>query len=96
MPTMAPIEREVLVEVVDEDVDPPVAVEEVPGLVGVELGNGGYILNAGEMLTLLELESSRILNWYCWVVGISAGMRTVALPLAGSMAIVWESRSAID
>jgi hypothetical protein len=49
MPTMAPIEREVLVEVVDEDVDPPVAVEEVPGLVGVELGNGGYILNADEM-----------------------------------------------
>jgi hypothetical protein len=61
---MAPLERELLLEVEVEDVDPDVAVEEVDVLVGDEPGNGGYILNAGERLALLELESLRILNCY--------------------------------
>jgi len=84
---MAPIERALLLEVEVEDVEPAVAVEEVAVLVGVKLGYGGYILKAGEILTLLELESSRILNSYSWVVGTSEGISRVALPLAGSMAI---------
>jgi hypothetical protein len=49
IPTMAPVERRLLLEVEEpEDVDPDVAVEEVDVLVGDEPGNGGYILNAGD------------------------------------------------
>ena len=68
MPAMAPADREYKVVEAEkfEDVDAAVAavLEAADVLVGkpeVE----GVILNAGEKLTLLELESSVILNWYC-------------------------------
>jgi hypothetical protein len=51
-----------------------------------EPGIGGLMVNAGEKWVLLEFESSVILNLYCWVVGTSAGIRRVALPLLGRTA----------
>jgi hypothetical protein len=85
MPTIAPVERdeeEVEVEEVvlaDAAVAAALGASEEPGL--DEPGGGGEMSKAGERLTLLELESSMILNLYCCVVGISDGIRTVALPL---------------
>lgn len=57
-----------------------VAVDDVPAV-------AGEMLNTGERLTLLELESSVILNWYCCVVGTSDGIRRLALPLFVSIAV---------
>jgi hypothetical protein len=51
-----------------------------------EPGIGGAMSKAGELLTLLELVSSVILNLYCWLVGTSTGMTRVALPVFGSTA----------
>lgn len=102
IPAMAPVERDWLLGRgeedgggdgdgdVDEAVDKAVAVaavlEGADVLVDDGLEVGGEMLNAGEKLTLLELESSVILNLYCCVVGMSKGIRTVALPLLGSVA----------
>ena len=89
---MAPVDRECPLEgVVLEDVDAGIAAALEGAAVLVEDGRefGGAILNAGEKLTLLELLSSRILNLYSCVVGMSEGMRKVALPLFSSVA-VWQ------
>ena len=91
MPIMAPVDKESLLEDVEELEGSGAAVAaalEVAGvLVEDEPGAGGDMLNAGEKLTLLELESSRILNLYCCVVGMSDGMSKVALPVFGSTAV---------
>lgn len=85
---MAPVDMELVlggVEEVGAAVD--AAVEAAALLVEDEPGSGGDMLNEGEKLTLLELESSRILNWYCCVVGMLEGISRVALPVFLSMAV---------
>ena len=93
MPTMAPVDKELLLGGVEEFEELVAAVDAVVEVASVfvedEPGAGGDMLNAGEKLTLLELESSRILNWYCCVVGTSEGMSKVALPVFVSMAVQW-------
>jgi hypothetical protein len=90
-PAMAPEDSEWLLDVFTEPADVGAAESTALGaanvLVGDEPGIGGEMLNAGEIWTLLELESSVILNVYCCVVGMSKGMRRVALPLFGSVAV---------
>jgi hypothetical protein len=91
IPAMAPEESEWLLDVSEEPEDVGETESAAVGgddvLVGDEPGSGGEIVNAGEMWTLLELESSVILNVYCCVVGMSKGMRRVALPLLGRVAV---------
>ncbi len=90
MPIIAPVDKELLLEDVEElEVGAVVAaaVEVAAVLVEDEPGAGGEMLNAGEKWTLLELESSSILNLYCCVVGRSEGMSRVALPVFVSTAV---------
>lgn len=96
IPAIAAVERLVLeagvLELVEEAAEVGVS---TPLVARVVLGEGkpGRISNAGERLTLLELESSMSLNLYCWVVGISEGMSTVARPSFCSEAFDWRSVS---
>ncbi len=90
MPIIAPVDKELLLEDEGElegGAAVAAAVEVAAVLVEDEPGTGGDMLNAGEKCTLLELESSRILNLYCCVVGRSEGMSNVALPVFVSMAV---------
>lgn len=91
MPAMVPVERPWWLDKVEEPVDVDTPVAAAPDVAAVLVDSvpegGGEMSNAGEKLTLLEFESSVILNLYCWVVWMSEGMRRVALPLFGSTAI---------
>lgn len=91
-PTMAPVDRELSLDVGKDSgnvVAGVVALGTPNELVEDKPSIGGKILNAGERWTLLELESSVILNWYCWVVGMSDGITSVAMPVFWSVA-VWQ------
>lgn len=89
-PTMAPVDRELSLDVGKDSgnvVAGVVALGTPNELVEDKPSIGGKILNAGERWTLLELESSVILNWYCWVVGMSDGITSVAMPVFWSVEV---------